>query len=164
MAMTSADITVLITLHQMLALSRAGALVQRYRCSRLLSTLAVGQTGAASKTVTERITARTLGSGSLDVFGTPAMVALMEEAACACVAPKLEAGQTTVGTKVDVVHLKCTPLGSTVRAEATLTGIKGKMLSFDVTAFDDLEKVGKGTHQRAVVVAEPFLAACNGKI
>ena len=125
--------------------------------------LAVGSTGTASRIVDTQVTAATLGSGSLDVFGTPAMVALMEASACDCVAAALEPGTTTVGTQVNIAHLRCTPMGMGVRAEATLTGIKGKMLTFDVHAFDDKEKIGQGTHQRAVISAEPFLAQCLAK-
>ena len=116
-----------------------------------------------SRVVDESITAASLGSGSLAVFGTPAMVALMEEAACDCMAPSLEPGETTVGTKVDIVHLKCTPLGMAVRAEAVVTGVKGNFLTFDIVAFDAKEKIGKGTHQRAVVPAESFFAQCSAK-
>ena len=68
-----------------------------------------------------------------------------------------------MGTQVNIAHLRCTPMGMGVRAEATLTGIKGKMLTFDVNAFDDKEKIGQGTHQRAVISAEPFLAQCLAK-
>ena len=99
---------------------------------RSLATPAVGAVGKASKVVTQNITAAALGSGSLNVFGTPAMVALMEEAACAACAPSLGADETTVGTKVEIVHLKCTPLGMGVRAEATCTGTKGNFMTFDI--------------------------------
>ena len=89
----------------------------------------------SAKVVSESITAAHLGSGSLNVFGTPAMIALMEEAACDCVASSLELGETTVGTKVEIVHLKCTPLGMNVRAEATVTGVKNNFLTFDIPAW-----------------------------
>ena len=91
------------------------------------------------------------------------MVALMEEAACDCVATSLELGETTVGTKVEIVHLKCTPMGMGVRAEAVVTEIKNNFITFDVVAFDDKEKVGKGTHQRAIVQTESFVQQCLAK-
>ena len=131
--------------------------------TRALAAPAVGAVGTASKTVTMAVTASTVGSGSLDVFGTPAMVALMEEAACNAVAPSLDPGQTTVGTKVEIVHLKCTPLGMGVRAEATVTSTMGNFMTFDIVAFDDKEKIGQGTHQRAIVPAGPFFEACSKK-
>ena len=147
----------------MLARPIARPLVHVRQLARRRFSLAVGSTGTASRTVETRVTAATLGSGSLEVFGTPAMVALMEESACNCVAAALEPGQTTVGTQVNIAHLRCTPMGMGVRAEATLTGIKGKMLTFDVNAFDDKEKIGQGSHQRAIIAAEPFLAQCLAK-
>ena len=119
--------------------------------------------GTARKTATAALSAKVLGSGSLDVFGTPAMVALMEEAACDAVASALQPGQTTVGTNVEIVHLKCTPLGMGVRAEATVTGTKGAFVTFDVVAFDDKEKIGQGTHKRAIVPAASFFEACAKK-
>lgn len=125
--------------------------------------VSVGAKGTASKVVTANITAKTLGSGSLEVFGTPAMVALMEEAACHAVAAELGASQTTVGTNVDIVHLKCTPLGMGVRAEATVTAVKGNFMTFDVVAYDDKEKIGQGTHQRAIVSTSKFFEACANK-
>jgi fluoroacetyl-CoA thioesterase len=130
---------------------------------RNLAVPAVGAVGTASKTVTQGVTAAALGSGSLNVFGTPAMVALMEEAACAACAPALGAGETTVGTKVEIVHLKCTPLGMGVRAEATCTSTKGNFMTFDVVAFDDKEKIGMGTHQRAIVPEAAFFEGCAKK-
>ena len=87
----------------------------------------------------------------------------LDTAACDAVAAYLEPGQTTVGTKVEIAHLRCTPMGMGVRAEAKLTGIKGKILSFDVNAFDDKEKIGQGTHQRAIITADPFLKQCIAK-
>ena len=130
---------------------------------RTLAVPAVGAKGAASKTVTDAVTAKSVGSGSMEVFGTPAMIALMEEAACAACTPTLAATETTVGTKVEIVHLKCTPLGMGVRAEATVTAVKGNFMTFDVVAFDDKEKIGQGTHQRALVPFAPFFEACVKK-
>ena len=102
--------------------------------------------------------AKTMGSGSLDVFATPSMVALMEEAACNALAG-LSAGETTVGTRIDTSHLAATVFGATVTAEATVTAVEGKKLDFTVEAKDSTGKtIGKGAHTRFVVESEKFMA------
>ena len=102
--------------------------------------LAVGSTGTASRIVDTQVTAATLGSGSLDVFGTPAMVALMEASACDCVAAALEPGTTTVGTQVNIAHLRCTPMGMGVRrGDADRNQGKGRVRR---EPGDDKEKMG----------------------
>lgn len=95
--------------------------------------------------------ASAIGSGGVPVFATPMMIALMERAAAQAVARALMDAQTTVGTRVDVQHLAATPPGMTVRAYARLTNVHGRMLDFEVWAEDDSERIGEGTHQRAVV-------------
>lgn len=95
--------------------------------------------------------ASAVGSGGVPVFATPTMIALMERAAAEAVARALMDAQTTVGTRVDVQHLAATPPGMTVRAYARLTNVHGRMLDFEVWAEDDSERIGEGTHQRAVV-------------
>ena len=128
-----------------------------FRVLRRSLAVSVGAKGTASKFVTANITAKTLGSGSLEVFGTPAMVALMEEAACHAVATELGASQTTVGTKVEIVHLKCTPLGMGVRAEATVTAVKGNFMTFDVVAYDDKEKIGPVSYTHLTLPTTPYV-------
>ena len=120
--------------------------------------------GTAALTVTDEVTAAAVGSGMLPVFATPSMIALMEKAAAESVAPQLDAGMTTVGTKLDVAHTAATPVGMTVRAESELTEIDGRRLIFTVRAFDELGEIGSGTHERFIVNAEKFLAKAEIKL
>lgn len=103
-------------------------------------------------------TAETMGSGDLPVFATPAMVALMENAAMRAVAPHLEPHQTTVGSEIDVTHIKPSPLGAAITATAVLTGVDGRRLTFNVGARDDGGMIGEGTHVRFIVDREKFMA------
>lgn len=123
----------------------------------------IGSTASRTVLVTRDLTAETQGSGSLPVYATPAMVALMEAAAAACVSDALEPGQTTVGVGLDISHSAATPLGMEVTAHARLTQAEGRMLSFDVWAEDAAGPIGKGTHRRAVVDAQRFLNKTNEK-
>lgn len=108
--------------------------------------------------VTASETARSLGSGDMDVLATPAMAALMENAAMKCAAPHLEAGQTTVGSLIRVTHLRPTLPGDTVSATATLTAAEGRKLSFAVEARDSKGEIGRGEHIRYIVDRARFLA------
>lgn len=119
--------------------------------------------GTAALTVTDEVTAASVGSGMLPVFATPSMVALIEKVAAESVASSLDAGMTTVGTKLDVAHTAATPVGMTVRAETELTEIDGRRLIFTVHAFDDAGEIGSGTHERFIVNAEKFLAKAEAK-
>ncbi len=112
----------------------------------------------AETTVDNTNTAASYGSGSVDVFATPAMVALMENAARHAVAPALPEGSTTVGTAVNITHTRATPMGKKVRATATLTAADGRALTFEVKAEDDEGIVGEGTHSRFIVDTERFMA------
>lgn len=107
--------------------------------------------------VSDANSARHWGSGALDVFATPAMVALMENAAMNAVAPALAEGSDTVGTAVNVTHNRATGIGDTVRATATLKEIEGRKLVFEVLAFDSKGEIGTGTHTRFVVDRDRFL-------
>ena len=120
---------------------------------------------AAEKTdtVTEKNTASALGSGGLGVYATPAMIALIEAAALAAVAPMLPPGWSTVGTELSVKHISATPLGMKVSARAELIGVDGRALSFKVEAFDEAGKIGEGVHERFIVENEKFLAKTAGK-
>ncbi|MPQ31672.1 dihydrolipoamide acyltransferase [Clostridium estertheticum] len=102
-------------------------------------------------------TANSYGSGDLDVYATPAMAALMENAAKNGIKKELPVGYTTVGIEISVKHIKPTPVGVKVRAEAILEKAEGKKLTFKVEAFDDMGKIGEGTHIRYVVKAEEFI-------
>ncbi len=119
--------------------------------------------GTAALEVTDKVTAAAVGSGMLPVFATPSMIALIEKAAAESVAPQLEAGMTTVGTRLDVAHTAATPVGMTVRAVTELTEIDGRRLNFTVHAFDDAGEIGSGTHERFIVNAEKFLAKAEAK-
>lgn len=113
--------------------------------------------------VTENLTACAMGSGSLAVYATPALVALMEHAACEAIASTLEDGVTTVGTEMNVQHVSATPVGMEVWAEAELTAQEGRGYAFAITAYDAKGVIGTATHKRVAVKAEKFLARTNQK-
>lgn len=125
--------------------------------------LEVGIKGAAETLVVHENTAAAVGSGALEVFATPSMIALMEKAALESVQPYLEPGQGTVGVRLDVSHLAATPLGMTVRAECELTAIDRRMLTFNVRAYGGDELIGEGTHQRCIVSSERFMEKALAK-
>ena len=106
--------------------------------------------------VAERHTAAHLGSGGVKVLATPVMIALMEGAARNLVDPHLEPGHMTVGTAVNIKHLAATPVGMRVRARAELVSVEGHRLNFKVEVFDEREKVGEGTHTRAIINMRRF--------
>ena len=122
-----------------------------------------GLTGEARTEVTDANTAAAVGSGGIQVFSTPMMIALMENAALQAVQPHLAAGESTVGTVVNIKHLAATPLGMQVRAVARLDAVEGRRLSFSVEAFDEREKIGEGTHERFVINVERFLERSRQK-
>jgi len=119
--------------------------------------LAIGQTATVSTTVTDKNTAKAAGSGSLDVFATPMMVALMEKAACECLAHNLETTQASVGTQINVAHTAASPLGAIIKATATIAAVDGRKISFTVTACDELNEIGNGTHERFIVDSDRFM-------
>ncbi|MBR3678204.1 MAG: thioesterase family protein [Alistipes sp.] len=116
-----------------------------------------GLTFTTTMQVVAETTAEYIGSGDLAVLATPAMCALMENAAMMAVAPHLEAGQTTVGTALNIEHLRATPIGKTVTATAVLTEVEGRKLSFNIAARDEKGIIGEGTHSRFVVDRERFM-------
>lgn len=124
----------------------------------------IGSTNEKTELVTEENTAIRHGSGNLPVYATPAMVALMEGAAAACIQNQLPEGMSTVGISLNIQHLAATPIGISVRAVAELIEIKGKKLTFIVNAFDEKEKIGEGTHERFVVLADKFLQKAEAKL
>ena len=125
--------------------------------------LAPGLSGELERVVTEADTADRLGSGSLPVFGTPALVGLMEGAAVQALAGHLPPGQTSVGGRIDVRHLAPTPVGMRVRARAELLEVEGRRLVFHIEAWDEVEQIGEATHERFVVHEEPFAAQAKSK-
>lgn len=123
-----------------------------------------GLTGEAVTPVTADNTATAMGSGTVAVFATPALAALLEAAAVDALRNALENGQTSVGVHLDVQHLAATPVGMTVRAEARLMTVEGRRLTFRVAAFDGVEQVGVGTHQRVIVDTERFMSRTAAKV
>ena len=123
----------------------------------------LGMRGRAAAVAAEEDTARALGSGTVPVLATPRMIALMEQAAVNAVQSELPPGQTTVGTRLDVTHDAATPVGMRVWAEAELTAIEGRKLTFAVAAFDDAGRIGGGTHQRFIIQTDKFLAKAQEK-
>ena len=122
-----------------------------------------GLVGETQAVVDATNTALALGSGSVPVFATPAMAALVEAAAVQAVADALNCDQTTVGVYLDLQHLAATPVGMTVRAEARLVQVEGRRLTFRVSAYDEVEQVGVGTHQRMLVDTDRFLSRTAAK-
>lgn len=123
----------------------------------------IGQKGTVKDIVNDTNTAKIVGSGLLDVFATPMMVALMEKASCVAIESHLDEGMTTVGTMVNVEHLSATPIGMEITVESTVTAVDGRKISFEVTAFDEVGMIGKGTHDRFMVNAEKFTAKAYSK-
>jgi len=117
-----------------------------------------GLTASATATVAAGNTAAAMGSGDLEVFATPAMVALMEHAALKAVAAELPEGATTVGAEMNVTHIKPSGLGAAITATAVLTGVDGRRLTFNVGARDGAGMIGEGVHVRYVVDRARFLA------
>ena len=118
----------------------------------------VGLKHSTVMTVMEGNTADYIGSGDMAVLATPAMVALMENAAMLAVALKLEEGETTVGSMISTSHLKPSKVGATILAEAELTAVEGRKLTFVVKAFDGETLIGEGEHVRFIVNREKFLS------
>lgn len=125
--------------------------------------LQTGIKGELELTVTKDKCASALGSGELDVFATPAMIALIEETAWKSVVPALQPGEGTVGTALNVRHLAATPIGLQVRCETELTLVDRRRLVFDVKVYDPFGLVGEGTHERFVIQFEKFMKKANEK-
>lgn len=124
--------------------------------------LTVGISNEITKTVTKETTAAALGSGLLEVYATPAMVALMEETCMRSVQEELEEGWGTVGTGLTIHHISATPVGMKVRCASKLVEVDGRKLVFDVQAFDEAGLIGQGTHERFIIENEKFFQkACK---
>ena len=119
--------------------------------------MTTGLQGRAETIVSDANTAQALGSGTVPVFATPMLVALMEAAAMDALRGQLEEGQTTVGTYIATTHQRATPVGRKVWAQAQLVETDRRALTFTVTAYDDKGVVGEGTHKRFIVEPERFL-------
>ena len=126
--------------------------------------ITVGMKGEVSTYVEREDTAKEVGSGDLLVYATPCMVALMEGAACEAIANALSDTQTTVGTALNIEHIAATPVGLDVRAEATVTAVEGKVITFEVNAYDEAGQIGKGIHKRVIVNTQKFLEKAYDKL
>ncbi len=126
--------------------------------------ITIGLKGRSETVVTEHNTADAVGSGLVPVFATPYMIALMENAASISLLPYLAADEGTVGTHLDVAHTSATPIGMKVWADAVVTAVDGKKITFEVSAFDEAGEIGRGTHERFIIRPEKFLAKAQGKL
>lgn len=126
--------------------------------------ITVGLKGQASTLVEREDTAQEVGSGSLLVYATPCMVALMEGAACDAIEDYLPEDKTSVGTMLNISHLAATPVGLEVRAEAEVTAVEGSKLTFQISAYDESGLIGEGTHQRVIVNTQRFLDKAYNKL
>ena len=121
-------------------------------------------TATALKKVGRSQLAVEVGSGSVAVFATPMMIALMEQAASACLAEFLDEGETSVGTYISTDHISATPEGMTVSAKAEIVKVDGNCVSFLVEACDQAGVIGRGTHRRVVVAQEKFEQRAQEKL
>ena len=126
--------------------------------------ITVGMKGEVATLAEREDTAKEVGSGSLLVYATPCMVALMEGAACEAIQEALSDNQTTVGTELNIQHISATPVGLEVRAEAEVTAVEGKVITFQVKAFDEAGEIGKGIHKRVIVNTQKFLEKAYDKL
>lgn len=126
--------------------------------------ITVGLKGRAETVVNDQNTAIAAGSGTLPVFATPWMCALMEKASWTAIAPALDEGDSTVGTKLNISHLSATPVGLKVWAESEVTAVDGKRIELKVSAYDEKGLIGEGTHERFLVTNERFLGKATRKL
>ena len=127
-------------------------------------TIEIGMTGTAENLVEREDTALEVGSGSLLVYATPCMAALMEAAACEAIAKGLAQTETTVGIELNLRHIAATPVGMEVHAKAEVTAVDGKIITFSIEAFDEAGAIGSATHKRALVNAQKFLDKTYDKL
>ncbi len=126
--------------------------------------ITIGAKGTAEASADESRLAVTVGSGSLRVYATPMMCALMEEAACKAIEPFLEEDETTVGTYLELNHTSATPEGMAVYAEAEIIGVSGREITYSITARDSAGEIGSCTHKRVQVAAERFMQKAQSKV
>ena len=130
----------------------------------IIMEITVGMKAVAESFVEREDTAKEVGSGDLLVYATPCMAALMEGAACEAIAEALKDTETTVGMELNIQHTSATPVGLDVRAEAEVTAVDGKVISFAITAFDESGEIGKATHKRVIVNSQKFLEKAYNKL
>ena len=124
----------------------------------------IGIKGFKEISVTKELTAISVGSGDLEVYATPAMIALMEGTASESVKAELEEGQGSVGTSIAIKHFAATPIGMRVRCESELVDVDGRRLVFKIEAFDEKDKIGEGTHERFIISNDKFQTKTNSKL
>lgn len=124
----------------------------------------IGIKGHKEQTVTQEMSAAQVGSGLVDVFATPMLVALVEQTCYESVLPHLDEGQGTVGTLVNVSHVSATPIGMRVWCDSELTEVDRRRLVFSVKAYDEAGLIGEGTHERFVIDTAKFMEKLNGKV
>ena len=126
--------------------------------------LKTGIKGHQELVVTQELTAKNMGSGVMDVFATPAMLALMEKTAFTSVAEYLNEGCASVGTKVDIEHVASSPVGMKITCDSELIEVEGRKLVFKVEAYDEKGLIGKGTHERFIVENKKFQEKTDNKL
>ena len=126
--------------------------------------LKVGMKHTEKMIVDKEATAAHVGSGGLEVFATPSMIALMEKTCKNCVDSHLDSGKGTVGISISTNHKAATPLGMEVRCECELVEVDRSRLSFEVKCFDEIEEIGEGKHDSFIVDNDKFLENVNKKI
>ena len=124
----------------------------------------IGKSATAAEIVTKANTAKAVGSGSLDVYSTPMMVALMERASCECLSEMMTDGQASVGTQMLVEHTAASPIGMEITATATVDAVSGRKVELTVTASDASGEIGRGKHTRVIIDEERFMAKVREKI
>jgi fluoroacetyl-CoA thioesterase len=127
-----------------------------------LRMIKVGSKGKVENIVNSSNTANRVGSGTLEVFSTPMMIALMENAAINAI--ELPKEQSSVGISIDIKHIAATPIGMKVWAEAEVLEVDGRRIVFKIEAYDEIEKIGEGRHERYIINNEKFLAKANSKL
>ena len=126
--------------------------------------ITVGMKAEVCTLVEREDTAKEVGSGDLLVYATPCLAALMEGAACEAIAGALPDTQTTVGTLLSIEHTAAPPVGLEVRAEAEVTAVEGKVITFSLRAFDEAGEIGSGSHKRVIVNSQKFLDKAYSKL
>ena len=126
--------------------------------------ITVGMKAEVFSFVEKEDTAKEVGSGSLLVYATPCMVALMEGAACEAIEEAMDDTKTSVGTELNIQHISATPVGLEVPAEATVTAVDGKVITFEIHAYDEAGEIGTGTHKRVIVPTQKLLEKAYTKL
>jgi predicted thioesterase len=121
------------------------------------SPFVLGKTGTATVITNESNVAETVESGSLPVFATPSMIALMEKASCNCIEDCLEKNETSVGTSISVEHTAASKIGTIITAKSKIEAVLGRKIEFSVIAYGNEKKIGEGTHNRIIVDSKRFM-------